>query len=1121
LPDAKNGQACKVKTLAGDRHRHGDGPGHRLVGAMVAVCLLLLAPGLAIDRSFGADHTVPVLQAWQRAHEGHLTVEWATPVRVQQKRIDDRLILRFADPLGVDVGPALRNLSTLIDVDRSRAEGSELTLVLKPGVSSYVSLGERRIVAVDLVRDPTVAPLARIQASTIDNGVRLMLSWPGPTQVDGDQQAGGLRLSIAPGWDIDAGDLAGLQETLRPWLERIDVEDGALGKMLSIALQPQIASSVQPAGPAKTFVDLTRQAATPPVQSGTPQMHVFLPAKRPQAGPTDDAVRQAGPPMPARRPEPTPEPAEIAAAAHAPSAADQDLPEAIVIDWRKPVGAAVFLRAGHLWAVFDEADAGLLAVLPKAPAAFGSGSFVPAEGGTALRYPLRADVAISVSREDGQWRIEPAASPAQPKAVSIERVDASSALRLAPAAGGHVVRLVDPDIGDRIDVLPLGEAGIGLPRRQRFVDLDLLPTVQGLAWRPLNDRLTASVDDQGLEFRTPEGLALSSLSHGPSASDPVFLEAMATKATEHAADHEGVDERSRDEPAEQAPARPVDVIGPAPASYVNLAGSGVERELVNEYRRIRRQAIGKAAPEKRDQARLDLARLLVSERLATEARTVLSSISDGAASEVVLQKQALSGVAAFLLGHRAEASSILLDANLDDDREIEIWRAALDSMDAKWQAAAERWRRGDGVLDAYPPRLKLDLGLMALKTAIETNDDGMMRRGLRRLSSLALNPHEQARFDAVKALKAERSGDLETARSLLTGLTESPDHAMRTQAKFELAALDLDTGAPDPDALAEVERDMVLWRGHPDERAILDRLARRYVDAHALRRALMVWRRLIHLFPDAAADQELKRTRQNAFVRALTNDVEPALDPLDIYATYLDFIDLLPGDPEARVVLRHLAGNLAELDLLDEAIDVLRSLVTSAGDDLERAEIAAEIATLMLLQDRAAPALAMLEATAAPNAGMSAELAERRQLIGARALAKLERPDDALRAIQDLTSPSARRLRAEILWQQRRWPHLAAAVESYFAAADPAAPLSAEDQELVLWLALAHAQENDAARLSALRARFGSAMQGGDHAEPFEVATQGAIETRDIKGYLAATGDQIAELQRFRAASPP
>ena len=326
----------------------------------------------------------------------------------------------------------------------------------------------------------------------------------------------------------------------------------------------------------------------------------------------------------------------------------------------------------------------------------------------------------------------------------------------------------------------------------------------------------------------------------------------------------------------------------------------MERSLVGEYRRIRRQAISKAAPEERDRARLELARLLVSERLASEARIVLDTISDDAENDVVLQKQALRGVAAFLIGHLAEASSLLLNPALSEDDEIDVWRAALESAEAQWLAAAEHWRATNAILDVYPSRLKFDLGLLAVETAIETDDDEMLRKGLRRLTSLSLDAYDKARLDAMKALKAERTGDLEKARALLTDLAESPHPAIRTLADFQLAALDLEANADNPGVLADLDRRMPLWRGHPRERDLLDKLARRFQDANALRKALDTWRRLIRLFPDAAEDEGLKMARQGTYVQALANSTEPAIDLLEVYAIYLDFIDLLPDEPEAR-----------------------------------------------------------------------------------------------------------------------------------------------------------------------------------------------------------------------------
>ena len=80
---------------------------------------------------------------------------------------------------------------------------------------------------------------------------------------------------------------------------------------------------------------------------------------------------------------------------------------------------------------------------------------------------------------------------------------------------------------------------------------------------------------------------------------------------------------------------------------------------------------------------------------------------------------------------------------------------------------------------------ELDSGPVILQGhfAIETGDDKMIRRSMRRLTSLPLSAYDQARLDAMKALKAERAGDLERARALLTGLTDNPNPAISTLAR--------------------------------------------------------------------------------------------------------------------------------------------------------------------------------------------------------------------------------------------------------------------------------------------------------------------------------------------------
>ncbi len=1083
-------------------------------------CLLTVAGVTAIDQARATDSTPPSITAWQHENEGHLTIEWAETARVQQKRIDDRLILRFSEPLGVDIGSALRNISGFVDSDRTLVEGRDLSLAMKPGVSAKVKVREKRIVAVDFFRDPSRQLRSRIKATTTVGGLRLTLDWPGPTKIDANQTSNDIGLEIFPAWDLDPNELDKLQHSLQPWFHGLRSRIEQDRTKLSFALKPQVKTSIRPESATRTIIEFFRDASAHQERAPVPVREAFMPKKRPATPKlTADALT---PPKPKARPKLEAPPKDVARndqSKTGPGDANGEPPEALTVNWKKPVGAAVFERAGYLWVVFDEPNDQLLADWSASPAQFGPGSLITADGGTALRFPLREPVDVTVSQlSDGQWRIEPVKS-SDSEAVSVERLDGASALRITSASGERIIHVIDPDVGDQLDVLPVRVSGLHQPSRRRFVDLELLPTAQGVVWRPLSDLLVARIDDLGLELGSPEGLSLSNIdTDRPKPSQPVIVEAMAKKNVEGEASSEALAERRVDKPL------PIDEKelqeSQKPSSYFELADSAVERPLVAEYRRIRRQAISKAPPEGRNRARIDLARLLVSERLATEARTVLNTISEDAEETIILQKRALGGVSAFLIGHLSEASAMLLDSELNDDEEIDIWRAALDSAEDQWTTAAERWQTAGKILDSYPPRLKFDLGLMALEAAIETDDDKMMRKGMRRLASLPLNPYDQARFDAMKALKAERAGDLEKARALLTDLTSSPNLTIRTLADFRLTALDLDAGNNDPAILQSFDRLLPVWRGHPEERAMLDRLARRYRDANALREALMTWRRLIHLFPDAADSDDLTKARQDAFVQALTNTIEPAIDRLDVYAIYLDFVDLVPGDPEAREVHRQLARHLRNLDLLDEAIDVLQPLMASADDNLERSELAAEIVDMMLEQDRARPAISVLDQTETSRTALPASLDEERRVLRARALARLDRADDAMRVLRDMQSDQARQLRAKILWDERRWPRLAAEIESYFAKADLTSTLTNKDQEMILWLALARQHEDIAEKLNEVRERFGTAMQNGPYAEAFDVATQSVVNAKKISTLLAETENQLAELQRFRKTTP-
>jgi hypothetical protein len=153
--------------------------------------------------------------------------------------------------------------------------------------------------------------------------------------------------------------------------------------------------------------------------------------------------------------------------------------------------------------------------------------------------------------------------------------------------------------------------------------------------------------------------------------------------------------------------------------------------------------------------------------------------------------------------------------------------------------------------------------------------------------------------------------------------------------------------------------------------------------------------------------------------------------------------------------------------------------------------------------------------------GVPAELRARRRRLQATALAKRNRPRDALGVLERDPSRAAQHLRAAILWQSHDWPRFIASVEPLLADRVGAeAPLTKAEQELVIKLAVAHVQRGEVQQLARLRARFGPKMQGEAGEAAFLMATLTSKPTAEPDALLTDAADHLARIRAFRAATP-
>src|SRR5205085_3038062 len=128
-------------------------------------------------------------------------------------------------------------------------------------------------------------------------------------------------------------------------------------------------------------------------------------------------------------------------------------------------------------------------------------------------------------------------------------------------------------------------------------------------------------------------------------------------------------------------------------------------------------------------------------------------------------------------------------------------------------------------------------------------------------------------------------------------------------------------------------------------------------------------------------------------------DALPAIDALSLF---YDFRNLTPVGRRGDEMIRRLADRLVSMDLLDQAAELLQHQVDNRLQGAARAQVAARLAVVYLMNRKPDRALAVLRSTR--TADVANELRNQRLLIEARALADVGRHDVAVDIISNMNS---------------------------------------------------------------------------------------------------------------------
>lgn len=754
--------------------------------------------------------------------------------------------------------------------------------------------------------------------------------------------------------------------------------------------------------------------------------------------------------------------------------------------WGLPMAAAMFQRGDRFWAVFPAADAEVAGwrSLERANVAAWLEPLGTARAGKVRLFRFRlARPAQLTARSDGAgWQVTLTAADGKASSpsngITLDRI--RSVGSLAAAVTGEVAQVRDPDSGEQLGVLMSARGGLRQSKPERLVDLELLPSVQGLVWRVLADGVRATVEDGRLTITRPGGLRLSTADGPPG------------------------------QPPESTPS--TSTLGEAsPIPGLGLAGIAIADPADREARR--RQIIdelhGLAGPL-RVEARLELARLYLADALGPEARTALDLIEAGdiagpAAGPQRLTRLALGGAAEALSRQPDPALVKLLDHALDEDREVALWRAYAAAQASRRELANQEWARSGGLPESYPEPLRRRLGFELAALLLEDADPAAAMTMLARLKDLKLGPEEKARLALLEGVAHAGAGAVLAAEQAYETAAASADADIATRAEFLLTDQRMKRRAlTTAQGLGQLARQRPRWRGHPWEARMLARLAALQAENGQPVAAVASWREAIGASRDPGLAARLATDLRGQLVALLADTAVPTTTRLALAQAHAAELDAAPQAGEIRA---RLAVAAAGLGLSATAGELIAAAGPAAG--AARAELARALAEAGLAD------AALTQASNGPDrAGKQAELTAEAPPVAEAVLARGEH------------APSRPR---QLRMAERRgdWQEITTLAGAELAGASPDQPLPADQAEAAVWLGLAQRKLGRAAEAADVATRYlgriddpaGRALlELAVLADPPAVAAESLATA--AAGYATAIRASLAALPRIGGAAP-
>lgn len=762
-------------------------------------------------------------------------------------------------------------------------------------------------------------------------------------------------------------------------------------------------------------------------------------------------------------------------------------PHVITLTATTNVGLAVFERAGFLWLVFDDPKLTVPPVL-AGPNKQDFPKLEKIELPDATAYRMQKPEGVKFYAEGGGllWRVVMTPNPRRTKVtkprIKHDGIDYKAGGSLVwPFEGARkIITMTDPLIGDEIKVVTVNSSADLTGDRRQYVELEVLPSIVGLAIVPKIDDMDVAITPNGAVVTRPRGLALSSERD----IAPVVLK----------------DDIQKEQAFFEAQENPSKLTRLFNFKRWEMGGLN---SLEENRRVIMVSMAGKKGASKAEDL-ITLAKLNVANDRGQEALGLLRvAANELPGIEENAEFIGLRGVAGTLAGKYDEVIADFANPSLNPYGEVGYWKAyALAGLE-DWRQADRVMPRDLNVLEKYPKQLRQPIALSLSEVALHAGKTDVARNLLTMLEPEFVDM-SLSRQSAWKYLNGElerQAGQPEQALENWETLITGRDDYFRAKAGLSLTKLQLERKKITPaKAIDRLEGLRYAWRGDELETLINFRLGEVYIDNEEYLKGLAVLRNAVSLSPDLPIAEEvtdyMTRTFRNLFTDGKLKDVSP----LDAVSIYDEFKELTPIGEEGDLFVQELAERLVDVDLLGRASALLEHQLNHRLKGKSAVKVAIRLAAIRLLDNKAEGALRALEVAEqsvreAQTEGSQALAFEQREikLLKAHALSKAGRTDEGLAILANVPEDEALiRLKADISWNSGRWKEAAEAFEDLIAIEKipQTRPMNEYQTNLLLNRSIALNLAGDRVALDNLRGQYGDLMMQSDKARIFELVSR-------------------------------